>query len=89
LLASKLEWFESLTSGVTKAELQSVKEEMENALASVSAKLEQGEFTVDCTCCYIYTEKNIKSRSKKKLKQTKPFNGIGGVLISHTRPWNS
>jgi len=42
LLATKLEWFENATGEVTKAELQSAKEEMENALASVFAKLEPG-----------------------------------------------
>jgi len=42
LLATKLEWFENTTSEVTKDELQSVKEEMENALASVLNKIEPG-----------------------------------------------
>jgi len=42
LVSTKLEWFENTTSEVTKVELQTVKEEMENALTSVFAKLEPG-----------------------------------------------
>jgi len=39
LLAAKMEWFENTSSDATKDEVQSVKQDMENTLAPIFARL--------------------------------------------------
>jgi len=56
LLATKLEWFENTTNATTN-EIQSAREELENALAPIFNKLgEPGELTGCLVCLHRFDQ---------------------------------